>query len=99
MLKIAVVTLFVASTSFAADAADGGTASPNPSRAPELCERFGRAFKKAGKAVGQPPEPETVAFLKKTCLKKSEAQITKDASCLEKVKTEEDLGKCMGMNK
>jgi hypothetical protein len=81
MMRLACLTVFLATSALAADA--------------KTCDRFAKTFEKAGKAVGQAPDAETVAFMKKNCGKKPEAEITKDADCLEKVKTEADLGKCM----
>ncbi len=59
------------------------------------CDRFVKAFEKAGKAVGKSIDKDTLDFFRKSCGKKPDAEVTKDASCLEGVKSEADLGKCM----
>ena len=81
MIRIACLSLLLSSTALAADA--------------KLCDRFAKAFAKAGKAVGNPPDAETVGFFRKSCAAKPDAEVKQDADCFEKVKTQADLGQCM----
>lgn len=45
--------------------------------------------------MGKAPDAETLGFMKKQCLKRPDAEVAKDAACLEKAKTEEAVGDCM----
>lgn len=80
----AIVVLVVAFASFPAVAASSAT-----------CERFTKAFARAGETLGTPVDSDTLAFFKKQCAKKPEAEVTRDADCLERVRKEDDMKKCM----
>lgn len=71
-------------------------AVPSFAASPATCEKFLKAFEKAGKAVGKAPDAEGLAFWKSQCLKDKEKDdvIAKQTKCLDGVKAAPDLNAC-----
>ncbi len=73
------------------------TAAPVFAASAPVCDKFVKAFTKAGKAAGQEVDAETEAFWKKACLKEKEkdAAIEKQTRCLDAAKSGQDVGACL----
>lgn len=71
-------------------------ALPSFAASPAVCDKFVKAFEKAGKAVGKAPDADGLSFWKGACLKDKEtdANITRQTKCLEGVKAAADLNAC-----
>ncbi|MDX2013304.1 MAG: hypothetical protein SFW67_24120 [Myxococcaceae bacterium] len=69
---------------------------PAAAASPGVCDTFLKAFEKAGKTVGEPPDQQTLDFFKGVCLKDKEtdATITRQTKCLAQVKASADLKAC-----
>lgn len=80
---IAVIAVAVAVPSFAAS--------------PAVCDKFIKAFEKAGKASGKALDAEGAAFWRSACLKDKEKDetITKQTKCLEAVKAGPEIMACL----
>jgi hypothetical protein len=59
------------------------------------CKAFVDAMKKASKIAGKEMSSEDADFWKKQCGKKTDEEVTKDTTCLNKAKTDKDVGACM----
>lgn len=81
LIRFACLTVLIASSAWAANT--------------KACDRFVKAFQKAGKASKASPDAKTVNFMKQRCTSKSDAEVKKDTECLEKVKNSDDLEGCM----
>ena len=73
----------------------GGLATPTLAADEKACDAFVAAFGKAGKALGKEMSPEDGDFWKKQCAKKPDPEVKKDTACLQKVRTDADMNKCL----